>query len=466
MSGAVRRKRKRRSGIGLRRMSLHLTPVRLVIALLLLLVGGWLIATRSLPFAIAETDPETAAWLSPDHPAPQLVLARQLRDELLRSIAEDKKDKKEKSDPPEAGESATKAAKAARQAELKLRIVEHAKRIIRSEPLNAEAYRMLGEVANDQAQAREFMEKAVARSRRESIAVYWLLNDSATRGDFDRAFDLADILLRSRPQLSTYVVGYLAHMAEKDKAGFDLLVERLAREPPWRRTVLHRLPRAVRDVRTPLRVMAALKKRGSPVTPKNYHPYLNFLIGKKNVRFAYAAWLQLQTPEELALVRRINNGGFDRELNGGPFGWRVGRSQNALTAFEPHPTRPEGRAFRAVFGDGQVRFAGPRQVLVLEPGAYVVTGEVTGKLEAKRGLKWTLRCHGGKVLGESDTIRKTYANWTVFSFTVEIPKKACRAQQLHLRHTSRSASETFASGEIWFDNIDIARQKESARAAE
>ena len=457
MRRAVRRKRNRRSGLGFSRMRPTLSPMRVMIALLLLVVGGWLILTRSLPFALAESDPVTAAWLSPNHPAPQLVLARQLRDELFRSIAEDKK---AKGDGAASDGSTLQALKAARQTELKAKIAEHAKRVIESEPLNAEAYRMLGEVAKDQSEARTYMEKAVARSRRESIAVYWLLNDSSTQGEFGRAMDYADILLRSRRQLSTYVIRYLGHNAEKDKVAFDLLVSRLGKEPPWRALVLRRLPRAVRDLRSPLRIMNALKERNSPVSPQNYHPYLKYLVSKKLIHLAYTAWLQLQTPEELALVRLINNGSFDRAISGSPFGWQTGRSQNALTAFEPHPTRPEGRAFRTVFGEGQVRYSGLRQILVLSPGSYVISGEVIGQIEAKRGLKWTLRCVGGRLLGESAAILNKYSNWTPFSFPVVIPDRSdCPGQELRLRHTSRSASETFATGEIWFDNIDIARQK-------
>ena len=44
--------------------------------------------------------------------------------------------------------------------------------------LNAEAYRLLAEMERDPDRARLPMQEAVKRSRRESVAVFWLLNDS------------------------------------------------------------------------------------------------------------------------------------------------------------------------------------------------------------------------------------------------------------------------------------------------
>lgn len=465
MSRPVRRPGKKRSSYGYRWPRLHLTPMRLMVAALILAVGGWLILSRSLPFAV--TDTATALWLSPSHPAPQIVMARQLREQLFRSLAKSQASNTTQASiatPSKVGQPTPDEK--AEQDRLKARITALAKRVLASEPLNAEAYRILGEVADDPNEARRLMKKAVARSRRESIAVFWLLNDSTTKkNEVTSALDYADMLLRSRPQLTRYVVGYMAHIAERDTAGFEQLVSRLGSDPPWRSSVLRALPRAVKDPETPLRVIKGLEKLNSPVEPDHYGPYVQHLIEQKRIPRAYATWLQLQTPEQLKAVRLINNGGFDRDISNGPFGWQISRSQNALTAFEPHASRADSRSFRIVFGRGRVKLAGPRQLVVLAPGTYKLSGEFIGKIEAQRGLKWEIRCASRKSLGASEPIADTYKDWTQFEFTFVVPAgKDCLGQIVRLIHTSRSASEEFISGEIWFDDIRIAPKQDAKRS--
>ena len=58
------------------------------------------------------------------------------------------------------------------------------------------------------------MLQAFNRSRRESAALLWLLNESFYRKDYRLALDYADLLIRTRPELADYVMGYLAHTAE------------------------------------------------------------------------------------------------------------------------------------------------------------------------------------------------------------------------------------------------------------
>jgi hypothetical protein len=460
MRSGSRSRSSRRSGFDFKRLRLKTSASRLFFAALLVVVGGWFIFTRSLPFAIAESDTETAAWLSSNHPAPLLVQARQLRAQLFSSIAKSKaaEDAPKTSAPP-SNEAQSQARNSREHDTLKARISELARRILSTEPLNAEAYRMLGEVASDPKEARVSMKNAVARSRRESVAVYWLLNDSATQGDFERALGYADVLLRSRGQLTPYVVGYIAHIAESGPAGFEGVVSRLSADPPWRAAVLRYLPRSAKDLRTPLRIMKALEGRNSRVAAKYYRPYLQYLVGKKQIPLAYATWLQLQTAEQLKLVGLINNGGFQRDISNAPFGWQIGRSQNALTRFGPHSSRLEGRAFQTIFSDGRVRFSGPRQMVVLAPGSYELSGEVIGQIKAKRGLKWGVRCVASRSLGLTEEISGAYPVWTKFSLGFVVPSSGdCPGQEVRLQHAARSASEEFVSGEIWFDNIKITRK--------
>lgn len=456
-----RRRREKRMHLLLRMSHLNseLTPFRMALAGLIVLLGGWLIVTRSLPYALADNGTETALWLSPNHPAPLMSRVQGLRAQLLRPIEQPKTGtgKPSKSEP--VGHDATAISdKAIERETLRASIIDMAHRVLEVEPLNAQAYRILGEASQNTADVRGLMQAATLRFRRESVAVYWLLNDSTNRGEIEQALDYADVLLRSRRQLTPYVVAYLAHIAEASPDGLKQLVDRLIMKPPWRVTVLRELPRVVRKYRTPLNVMLALNERASPVAIENYIPYLEFLITNKKFRLAYGAWLQFQNSEGLALVGLINNGGFDNAMNLGPFGWQLGRGQNVLATFQPHPKYPKGISFRLYFGEGRVRLPKLRQTLLLGPGQYTIAGEVIGLIEAKRGLEWVVRCAEAQKLNSSGFINGSGPKWSEFSFTFTVPDAAnCRGQIVELRHSARSASEQFIAGEIWFDSLRINR---------
>ena len=66
------------------------------------------------------------------------------------------------------------------------------------DPFNARALRILGQVADSDQQTSNYMQKSVARSRHESLALYWLMQQAYLEADYDRAGAYADMLLRSR----------------------------------------------------------------------------------------------------------------------------------------------------------------------------------------------------------------------------------------------------------------------------
>jgi hypothetical protein len=57
--------------------------------------------------------------------------------------------------------------------------------------------------------------------------------------------------------------------------------------------------------------------------------------------------------------------------------------------------------------------------------------------------------------------------WRVFSLEVEIPQaEDCHGQTLRLFHDSRSASEEFIPGEVWFTGLRLERVPEPKVVAE
>jgi len=430
----------------------------------------WLVLTKSLPYVLAPTAPELALWLAPDHPVALEVQANKARARLLELItAETVKESTTKSDESRGAEPAIgfaapnlvtdKQSRAIERKELREKIRVLATKILVNDPLNAHAFRLLAEVEEDPDRIRSLMREAVKRSRRESVAVFWLLNDNFHRKEYKKTLDLADILLRTRPALHKYVMSYLGQIAE-DTQGRALLVKRLAAQPSWRSLFFSALPRHVRLANTPLELMIALKAAGHPPSPAEQKPYLTFLLSKKLVDPAYNAWLQLLPEEELTTLGPIYNPSFESTPSGLPFDWAIGRLVNASVEFAPREDVQNGHALHISFGSGRVTFPALRQVLMLSPGRYRLTVDYRGRIIAKRGLRWRLSClqNQHNTIAETDMLMGMQAHWRTITFDFEIPYiPQCRAQFLQLLHDARSASEQFISGEVWFDELNLNR---------
>ncbi len=264
----------------------------------------WLVLTKSLPYAFAETFPEIALWLNPDLPRALLTLASREREKLIASHANTDpaallKPSSEEREPTFAN---TIQDELDERKALRAEIRALAKRAITNAPLNARAYRLLAEVTDDPAQVRLLMQQAVKRSRRESPATFWLLNDSFERKDFADVVTKADVLLRTRPKLAPYVMNYLGQVAATPE-GRQLLAPLLASNPAWRPTFFKTLPKSVRDEDTPLALMIALKDEGSPPSTEELAPYIGILMSKERVELAYNAWLQLVPHEKLEFAQ-------------------------------------------------------------------------------------------------------------------------------------------------------------------
>jgi len=455
--------RKRRSRRLVRAIRAHPGRAVLLAGLGVVLIG--LVVTKSLPYALASVAPELALKLDPSNAKALITLAERERDQLLalKRVEESQEAPGASSSRPsqhpatEATEPAadeTTDAQAEEVEALTAQIRSLAKRAIVSSPLNATAYRLLGELAGKPEDARALMQAAVDRSRRETIALFWLMNDAFVREDYKTVIDHADTLLRSRPQLAAYVMRYLGEVAADDE-GRKFLVARLMDKPRWLGAFFAWLPRSVKDGRTPLRVMLDLKQVGQDVSNKDLQPYLDFMISKGLVDAAYNAWLQMQPVASLEKLGLVTNAGFEQEPSGLPFDWRIAKGLNAVAEIAPVGG---GRALHIAFGVGHVKFPVVSQILVMPAGHYRLEGTMRGELKAKRGLRWEIGCLKGAQIGGTDMLWGAGAKWTTFASDFSVPEgENCHGQQLRLVHQARSRSEEFVAGEIWFDSLQLVR---------
>lgn len=451
---------------------------RIAVAFSFCMVLSGIILTTSLPYVLAPAYPDLALALNPRNPDALLAKADKLRKQWLATAeAEGELDTQEGSQQRQRGGTIAGLPKATGanpgisitgRDGLRKEIQELAERAIANDPLNAKAFRFLGELTDNPEQMRLLMEEAVKRSRHETEALFYLLNDAFYHRDYRRAMHYANVLLRTSPELSQYILRYVSLIGEEPD-GMPLVVEQLARAPSWRGQFFEILPRNARHIDTALKLMTALTASDKPVSAKELSPYLDVLIANNRVDAAYNAWLRFLPERELENIRLLTNGSFASDPSGLPFDWRLAQGVNASAEFVPLDAQGDERALFISFGTGRVRFPELSQMVMLPPGHYRLEGKLRGRIISKRGLRWQVRCASpkGELLGETDMLIGMAGQWRVFALAADVPRRAdCVGQVLRLIHDSRSASEELISGEIWFAGLQVERLRAEPVPAE
>ena len=218
---------------------------------------AWEVITRSLVAYLADTSPDAAYWL---RATPTVLLnladdklnadaATKVVEPVLSYSLEHAKQERsyakgiqsiEKLDKTTETKSGTEGDAAEADSSDSLSEADYAQvqrwaeRALREDPLNARALRILAQVAqhsSDLGKTEALMQGAVQRSLEESLAVFWMMRQSYSEENYADAMRYADILLRTRPQLSQHVFPMLGRMAENVGAS-DELKRALAAEPP------------------------------------------------------------------------------------------------------------------------------------------------------------------------------------------------------------------------------------------
>jgi hypothetical protein len=334
-----------------------------------------------------------------------------------------------------------------------------AKSTLMHDPLNARALRILGQLeaaAKDYGAASKLMNAAAQLSLHESIAVDWLMRSAAEAKDYKTTIYYADVLLRTVPQFSQYVVPILAKVAE-DKRSNGLLEAVLDNNPPWRGRFFAALPDSVEDARTPLDLLLGLRTSPTPLTTDEIAPYVKFLIERKLYDLAYYTWLQFLPVKELREAGLLFNGSFDVAPSGLPFDWVITPGSGVTVDIVPKPDSNGKHALLVDFTYGRVDYHSVRQLVMLAPGTYEFKGQYQGQLVGPRGLKWRIVCVNGPTIEESPMMIGMVPSWRAVAFTFTVPTTDCPAQYVRLDLDVRMASEQLVSGSMLFDELQISR---------
>jgi hypothetical protein len=403
----------------------------------------WEVTTRGLAAYFAESNPVASLRLRTGNPTAILTLIETELDQAQERAS--KQSKQEESSFYPAGLDAKGAAQIRRWAET----------VLRNDPLNSKALRVLGQLSDgntDKNQTRQLMQAAIRRSLRESTAVYYMMQDSYFRQDYEAALRYADVLLRTRPQVADQVMPMLGELAEKREGNWKLK-QLLATNPPWRGQFFASLPSVTSDARTPLDLLLGVKDKSAPPTANELNPYIDFLVNRGFYDLAYYTWLQFLPDEQLSQAGHLFNGDFEIEPSGSPFDWRFWQNYGAITKITSRPDNVGKHALFMQFGPGRAEFSGVRQLLMLSPGNYELKGQYKLDLISPRGLQWRISCIGGQTLANSILYNGRVPDWTEFVLNFSVPPQNCPAQKLELVSAARSASEQFLTGTAWYDDL-------------
>jgi hypothetical protein len=451
-------------------------------AIILSLLGTFLVfevATKSLAAFLAEASPETVRFLSTNptalvNMADAKIEAGQEKDTIsdgrrsdqAEELGLDREDRSSAQGADRGIDSKAGASFQSGDSPSRAEIRGWLESALRKDPLNARAFRLLGQVAEgDPKEQQRFMEAAARRSLHERVAVYWMMRQSYEDQDYAASLRYADILLRVRPDLLSYAMPILGKIAEHERTSANLQ-KLLAANPPWRPAFFHYLPGNILDALTPLEILLSLKDTSNPPSSADLEAYLGLLTRKGFYDLAYYTWLQFLPAKQLAKVGLLFNGDFEVPSSGLPFDWTFVAGSGVAIEVAERPDKDSGHVLKLRFGPGRVSRLGVSQLVTLQPGTYRFKGRHNADVVSERGLLWRISCAGKKPtkLGESSPVaRGAVGGWQPFSFSFKVPDEGCPAQLVQLAFDARSASEQFISGSIEYDDLQIEREPATVR---
>jgi hypothetical protein len=325
---------------------------------------------------------------------------------------------------------------------------------------------VLAELQGDSAKSEKLALVLSDYGRRSVAAQLAAVQINIAAKDFKNAFDRMDGVLRASPELSDKLFPLMTSQLA-DKSAQTAMGEILARDPPWRDTLLKNAAEQDGQASLAYAILTAIRGAKAEIKDSEKRLVIEKLIKASQFDSAYFIWLDLLPPAELALVRNVFDGGFDTLPRQLFFDWNVPPRKNARIEVA---TRPGSAQDRAIALDFFADFQGKEfvyQFLRLSPGIYDMTFEVLADgLKSDSGVVWRISCLGNpENIGESQPVVAS-GPWTKSQFALTVPETACATQLLRLESRGRAKLDKEISGRLMFDNIVISKPGENPAAPE
>jgi hypothetical protein len=338
------------------------------------------------------------------------------------------------------------------QGERPATVAASARQALDAAPLEASAASLLA-LSLPQAERAPLMGAAARLSHRDDAADRWLFENGMARGDYAQAMRHADALMRrqtpdERVEVSRRILPYLGQ-----PAAFEAVIGRLATEPSWRGSFMAQLIALGQDSDEPFRVLKALRATSAPPTRTELALYLRPLVAQRRPVEAHRAWVALAASEEQAGKALLADSGFEGIKTTPPFGWNLDASSGGYGEM----VASEGAIGKAlhVSHDGRSRQWLVRQLVVLPPGAYRLTGQVRTPSDLSAGsMAWTVICEGAREPLTLVPAPVTGDAWKGFSTTFIVPSENCAAQSLVLQGRPGGSGTPV---DVWYDSLTLER---------
>jgi hypothetical protein len=240
--------------------------------------------------------------------------------------------------------------------------------------------------------------------------------------------------------------------AARDPRTSDALARHLAQNPAWRTPFIVYLSAFARPPATDVAhaLLTRLANGPAPPTGDELAVYLRSLVAAQKFDEAAQEWRQLT--HGAGQSGYVYNGDFERAPGQTPFDWTLSEGVGWTATITDAPGEGHGQALRVEY-DGVSPSKAVRQLLVLPPGAYRLSGQVYGEGDADpRALGWSIDCATtGQVLGGAPT-PAAKGQWTPFAVVLSVPDQGCPAQRLALAATPGDYHTDIIA---WFDDIAV-----------
>lgn len=324
---------------------------------------------------------------------------------------------------------------------------------------DARLYSLIGEThrrAGAMDEAATAFRQALSLSKTEVTALQWSLQHSLEQGDLTAALDQLDVLFRRWPSRIAPLAGIVPQVFAEVEP-YQMLVARLADNPPWRRGLINALARQPQSLAFLARLLPDLAAGPIPPAGSELNAVLSALLQEKRYDVAYRAFILTLTPEEQAVSGYIHNGRFQISPTGRPFDWQM-RDHPGLTVSYPGVNGGrEGGGLRVQFNNTPVRNLSLRQTLLLPSGGYAFDVAVSAQnASLPKGLLWRITCAGSnKVIAEALVAPGTYQAMPS-KVMLTVPDEDCPLQTLFL--TTKAIGENWNdrySGAVIFDDFRV-----------
>jgi hypothetical protein len=328
-----------------------------------------------------------------------------------------------------------------------------------SEPLNLEAIKKLviyWAAAGETAKSDRLALALAQRSFRDVEAQALALDISLAKRDYARAIHIMDAVLRTKPKSKEFLFPLLRTLSDNPDS-LSSLVDVLADNPHWRTDFLTDLAKNGKNTGVLSKLIAMLKKKGSPAKVNEVRALVARLLEERNYDGAYYAWLDSLPVQDLKKVGLVFDGGFESNNRGLLFDWTFQRRKNVEVRIISRGNSQADNALQIRFAKNNSSFADVSQTLYLSAGNYRLEGEVrTEDLQNERGLVWKVFClsDAKQILGTTSRHNGT-SDWTAFTADFAVPAEKCEMQRLVLVLDARLVLDQNISGRIWYDNLKI-----------